>query len=45
MRSIRWQCQRFAGAAILMIITAGAAAYWPARQAAHAGPMTALRDE
>jgi ABC-type antimicrobial peptide transport system permease subunit len=35
----------FAGAAILMIIAAGAAAYWPARRAAHADPMTALRCE
>jgi ABC-type antimicrobial peptide transport system permease subunit len=35
----------FAGAAILMMITAGVAAYWPARRAAHADPMTALRCE
>ncbi len=35
----------FAGAAILMIVTAGAAAYYPARRAAYADPMTTLRDE
>ena len=33
----------FAGAAILMIFTAGGAAYWPARRAANSDPMTALR--
>lgn len=35
----------FAGAAIMMILTAGVAAYGPARRAANADPMTALRDE
>ena len=35
----------FVGAAILMMVTAGAAAYHPARRAAHADPMTALRYE
>jgi putative ABC transport system permease protein len=35
----------FAGAAILMMVTAGVAAYYPARRAAHADPMTALRHE
>jgi predicted permease len=35
----------FAGAAILMLMTAGAAAYVPARRAANADPMTVLRYE
>jgi putative ABC transport system permease protein len=35
----------FAGVAIVMILTAGVAAYWPARLAAHADPMKALRAE
>lgn len=35
----------FAGAAILMILTAGVAAYCAARRAANADPMTALRYE
>ena len=33
----------FAGAAILMMLAAGAASYWPARRAARADPMKALR--
>lgn len=33
----------FAGAALLMMLAAGVAAYWPARRAAHADPMKALR--
>jgi ABC-type lipoprotein release transport system permease subunit len=35
----------FAGAAVLMIVTAGAAANYPARRAAYADPMTTLRCE
>jgi ABC-type antimicrobial peptide transport system permease subunit len=35
----------FAGVALLMFVTAAAAAYFPARRAVHADPMTALRDE
>ena len=35
----------FVGAAILMIATAGIGAYFPARRAAHADAMTALRCE
>jgi len=40
-----WDVPTFAGAATLMIVTAALAAYYPARRAVCADPMTALRDE
>jgi putative ABC transport system permease protein len=39
----RLDARTFAGAAILMMLAAGLASYWPARRAAHADPMRALR--
>jgi putative ABC transport system permease protein len=41
----RLDVRTFVGAAILMMIAAGVAAYWPASRAAYADPMKALRHE